>query len=254
MRLTTVVLALAILTPAARAEPPRPPCAGDAHPAPTGVDEPPRIVVWQPGEPGADWAVPACLGWFVDGSAVTVATAGRLRAAGGVESLLDRLRQLSSFGEIQYWSIRRAAWRPVYRDVEPVTDASGRERRGDFGRDEIVSGATLYLREHIDSLLGPMVQRLRVLHRDADRLEVDVENVSPGRVALLTVIPEGGARTRLTLEREGEDVWRYYTLTRVVDLVPDLLAPPRGSWVNRATAMFRWFAGIPTDQEPPTVR
>lgn len=254
MRLMTAVLALALLAPAALAEPPRPPCAGDPHPAQSGLGEPPRIAVWLPGDPGADWAMPACLGWPADGSAVTVAAAGRLRAADGVEGLLDRLRQLSAFEEIQYWSIRRAAWRPIYRSVEPVTDASGRERRADFDRDEIVSGATLYFREHGNGPLGPMVQRLRVLHRDADRLEVEVENVSAGRVAVLTVIPEGGARTRLTLEREDGDVWRYYTLTRVVDLVPDLLAPPRGSWANRATAMFRWFAGIPTDQEPPTVR
>jgi hypothetical protein len=99
-----------------------------------------------------------------------------------------------------------------------------------------------------------MVQRLCVLHRDADRLEVDVADVSAGRFGLLTLIPEGGVRTRLTLEREADHVWRDHTLTRVVDLLPDPPAPPRGSRANRATAMFRWFAGIATDQEPPTVR
>ncbi len=254
MRLTTIALTLTLLAPAALADLPRPPCAGDPHPAPGGLDEPPRIAVLLPGDPGADWSVPACLGWPADGSAVTVAAAGRLRATDGVEGLLDRLRRLSAFEEIQYWSIRRAEWRPVYRKIEPVTDVTGRDRRADFGRDELIGGATLYFREQIESPLGPMVQRLRVLHRDANRLEIDIENASVGRVAVLTVIPQGSARTRLTLEREADDVWRYHSLTRIADLMPAPLAPPRGSWANRANAMFRWFAGIPTDQEPPAVR
>lgn len=251
MRLTILAFCLTLVCGAARAEQPRPPCAGPPNPVPAGLDQPAALAVWLPDDPGADWAVPDCLGWPEVKGAVTVAAAGRLRAGEGVDGLIDRLRRVSEFAGMRYWSVVRKAWRPVYDSIAPVTDASGDRERADFGRDELSAGAVLHFREDRADPLRAVVQRLRVEQLDADRLEVTVENVTPGRLALLTVVPDGGARTLLSLVRESEDVWVYYTLTRVVDVLPGLFDLPRASWANRAAAMFRWFAGIPTDQEPP---
>ena len=76
---------------------------------------------------------------------------------------------------------------------------------------------------------------------------VELANVSSGRMALMEVLPVGAGRTLLHMEREAGEVWTFYTLINVADRVPDVLTPPRGSWVNRAAALYRWFAGLGID-------
>jgi hypothetical protein len=56
------------------------------------------------------------------------------------------------------------------------------------------------------------------------------------------------------LDRESDDVWRYYSIVRTGKNANGLIAGNEASSVNRAVAFYRYLAGIPTDQEPPAER
>jgi hypothetical protein len=249
---------LAILALAGRAadaaEGPVPPCAGPAMPAYAELGHPPRISVWERGELPPAWRPASCLGWNGSADSVWVAAAGRLREPHGIEGLVTRIARVSVLPQIQFWSVTRDEWLPLFEKAIAVTGSDGEVARADFAPEELVSGSTVYMLADQNDPLGDIVQSLHVRDRTADRLVVELANVSSGRMALMEVLPVGAGRTLLHMEREAGEVWTFYTLINVADRVPDVLTPPRGSWVNRAAALYRWFAGIPTDQEPPAAR
>jgi hypothetical protein len=250
MRLTPLLaLPALLLMPATARALPVPPCAGAAYPPPAAVGAPPAVEAWLAGELPAGWRPPACLGWPGDGS--YVAAAGRFAVPGGVDTLAARVGGIAAMGGLRYWSVSREAWQPLYDRSTAVTGPDGATPRGDFAADELGAGAAVHILQDPGDRVGPMVQRLTVLERDADALEIEIVNVTAGEALLLEVIPAGGLRSRVRLDREDGDVWRYYALTRVDDILPGPLRPPRASWINRAVALYRWVAGIPSDQEPP---
>ena len=63
----------------------------------------------------------------------------------------------------------------------------------------------------------------------------------------MSVIPPGGLEGFFLVEHEARPIWRYYALTRVHLLIPAALAPPPEDHLNKAVALFRFLAGIPTD-------
>jgi hypothetical protein len=254
MRLRLIVFGLALCAGVHAEAAPVPPCAGEPSPAPTGLDDPPAVSVWLPDEIEAGWTLPDCVGWQPVDDAVLIAVAGRLRAGEGTGGLVDRLRRVSALRDVQYWSTTRNAWRPMYESVSAVTGPDGETARQDFAADELRPGSSLFFVEDRTDPLGEMVQQLTVRERSPGRLQVELTNISPATFALITVLPAGGARTQLTLEHEDGDVWRYYTLTRIVDHAPGMLAPPRESFANRAAAMFGWLAGMPTAARSTVLR
>jgi hypothetical protein len=52
------------------------------------------------------------------------------------------------------------------------------------------------------------------------------------------------------VEHEAGPIGLYYALSRVHLLIPDAMAPPPIDHLNKAVALFRFLAGIPTDIEP----
>jgi hypothetical protein len=56
------------------------------------------------------------------------------------------------------------------------------------------------------------------------------------------------------LDRESENVWRYYNIVRIGKNANQMMTGNEYSAVNRAVAFYRHMVGIPTDQEPPATR
>ena len=56
------------------------------------------------------------------------------------------------------------------------------------------------------------------------------------------------------LDRESDNVWRYYSFTRTGRNASPLTTGHESSSINRAVAFYRYLAGIPSDQEPPAAR
>jgi hypothetical protein len=95
---------------------------------------------------------------------------------------------------------------------------------------------------------------MHVAEASADRLVFNVENVTTMRYLLIPILHPGEIQSVYFLDRESDDVWRYYSMVRTAKTANSLLAGNQSSSVNRAVAFYRALAGIPAEQEPPAAR
>ena len=59
------------------------------------------------------------------------------------------------------------------------------------------------------------------------------------------------AGKRVAVERNGEDGLDFYLLSGNSANLPAWLLPAKASHINRAVAVYRHLAGIPSEAEPP---
>ena len=118
--------------------------------------------------------------------------------------------------------------------------------------DEMREGNSLYF-EQVDNLSGKAIYRMQIVKSSADRLVINVENVSTMRYHLLPIIHPGEMQSIYFLDRESDKVWRYYGVVRTGKNA-NQIARNESSAINRAVAFYRQFVGIPADQEPPAAR
>jgi hypothetical protein len=108
--------------------------------------------------------------------------------------------------------------------------------------------------EQSDNLSGKAIYRMHIAEASADRLVFDVENVSTMRYLLVTLLHPGEMQSIYFIDRESENVWRYYSIMRTAKNANRLIAGNESAAVNRAVAFYRHIVGIPTGQEPPAAR
>ena len=95
---------------------------------------------------------------------------------------------------------------------------------------------------------------MHIAEASADRLVIDVENVSTMHYLFIPLFHPGELQSIYFLDRESENVWRYYSIVRTGMNANRMIAGNESSAVNRAVAFYRYFVGIPTDREPPAAR
>ena len=232
---------------------PRPPCGSAAFPPWPDLENSPAIRVWDRAKTGHDWVPPACTGWTDPGFTTLVATAARFRQPSGVEGLLRRIGAISGLAGMRYWSTTREQWRTLIISAHALSEANGDRKRGDFSPGEMAEGKSLYFQQE-DSLSGKAIYRLRIRSVSPDRLVFDTENTGTVRYLRIPLFRPGEMQSITFLERESQDVWRYYNISRTGRNVSRLTAGHDASSVNRAVAFYRHLAGIPTDKEPPAAR
>lgn len=253
MRLGSLIVAfLLLLSGSSRGlaqETVRPPCGGPPLPSYAAIGEPPRIRSAQV----EGWAAPSCAGWASARSILLVGVAGSFRQDGGADALLASFGRVSTLRGTRYWSVSDRNWRTLVTDAAALVGPNPAQRRPDFTPAEMKEGSSLYFAQADSRSSGQVVYRVRVLEKRPDRLVVTVDNASPVRLLLLTLFAPGDLQSTFFLERRSsDDVWAYYGLWGI--RTSALTSGHEGSSVNRAVAMFRHIAGIPTDQEPPAVR
>lgn len=227
----------------------RPPCGGPPLPSYTAPVEPPRIRSAQV----ESWTAPSCAGWASVRSTLLVGVAGSLRHGGEADVLLAAFGRVSTLRGTRYWSVSDHGWRTLVTDAAALVGVDPARRRPDFIPAEMTEGSSLYFVQADSRSSGQVVYRMRVLEKRPDRLVVAIDNASPVRLLLLTLFAPGDLQSTFFLERlSGADVWGYYGLWGI--RTNALTSGHEGSSVNRAVAMFRHIAGIPTDQEPPAAR
>jgi len=197
---------------------------------------------------------PACTGWTAPGAKVLVGLAASFRDEGGVDELAARLGAVSRLREIRYWSVTDKAWRPLVTDAAAVYGPDDRRRRGDFTAAEMAQGNDLYFVQHDSRSMGEVLYRMRVLEKSGRRLVVKVENASPIRFLALTLFGANALQTITFVEHRGPGVWGYYNLSRSAKTASWFAGGHQESYVNRAVALYRHFAGIPTDENPPAAQ
>jgi hypothetical protein len=220
---------------------PRSPCdrVDAAVPPP---DAPPLAQVWR----DLAWLPPPCLGWPPGPAAVLVTFTARFRHDGPAEALLTRFGAISKLTTVRYWSVTEKKWQPLFVKAQ----APG----GDFPLERLKSGQELRFEQRDNRLPVTTIQGLSVRHFDADRMHVEIRNAEAVELVFVEIAKPGDLRTAHVLAREAEGVWRYDSITRVAS-APTLLGGGNdSSWINRANALYRLIAGIPTDLEPPLRR
>ena len=232
---------------------PQPPCGSDPVPPYASVDSPPDVRFWSQSDFGRDWRPPACTGWTMAGFATLVTTAARFRYNSGAEGLLRRVGAVSERTGIRYWSTTHQQWQTLIVSANASTGPQPGHHREDFTLAEMTSGKVLYL-EQVDNLSGSAIYRMRIDEARPNRLVFDVENVSTMRFFLVTLFHPGEMQAIYFLDRESDDVWRYYSIARTGPNASRLSTGHAASSINRAVAFYRSLAGIPTDQEPPAAR
>jgi hypothetical protein len=258
MKAATRCAPLAVAAGFAVAAPlPTPPCGTPPVPAYASLGAQPAMAILRSEELNTSvWRPLSCTGWpAASRSRVVVAVAGLVHVAGGPETLLARAGAVSTLRTVRYWSTTDKKWRPLFLDAAALAGpAEGGERRGDFRPSELQAGRTLYYWVN-DSRSGPLVYWVRVLENSAQRLVLAEENVSPVRAFGLTVFQPSALQTVVFAQRQANDVWGLYILARIDRQTSSFIANGHeASTANRALALFRYLAGVPTDAEPPAVR
>ncbi len=232
---------------------PRPPCGTDPVPDYPALHQPAVVKSWSKPAFGRDWTPLGCTGWTTTGFATLVTTAARFQNSMGTDGLLRHIGAISQFAGIRYWSTTHKRWQTLIVDAYALSGPQANQRRADFAPDELKKGDVLYFQQ-TDNLSGSAIYQMHVAESSADRLVIEIENVTALRYHFVTVIDRGEMQSAYFLDRESDDVWRFYGVMRIGKHASWLATENESSSINRAVAYYRYLAGIPTDQEPPAAR
>jgi hypothetical protein len=236
------------------AAPPRLPCGIASYPAVPALDARPNIGLWTAKTLGKGWAPPACTGWLTAPTALVVAVAGHFTDGRDLDAMLARIGTISALREVRYWSVTDKRWNALFIRPTSIGSADSKTPRSDFSATEIQSGGALYFQSFDSHLSGELITRLSTKELGAERIVLEMANVSPMRWLAFTIVPPGGMQTLYILDHQSDGSWQFYSLTRIVNassFLSQLVTGP--SYVNRAVAMYRYIAGIPTDRDPPAM-
>jgi len=167
--------------------------------------------------------------------------------------LLRHFGAISELAGMRYWSTTHKQWKTLIVDARALSGLQTNQRRDDFTPDEMREGKVLYF-EQVDNLSGKGIYAMHILVASADRIVIEVENVSTMHFLFVTVSPPGEMQSIYFLDRESENVWRYYAMMRIGKNANQTMTGNESSAINRAVAFYRSQVGIPTDQEPPAAR
>lgn len=253
------LLVLLLLAPPAFADllsvGPQPPCGTASAPAFPIVGAPPTIEIWRWRDlEQLNWKPPACTGWLPSSrSKLVLALAGRFRFDGTVDDLLAREGAISTLRGIRYWSATEGLWRTLIIDAAALSGPDPRSRRPDFSPSEMAKGSELHYWED-DSRSGEIVYRMSVLDRGPAGVVIATENLTPVRLFLMTLFAPGALQSVEFIAQVSPGIWGVYLLTRTGEGTSALAGGHEASYVNRAVALYRHLAGIPTDREPPAAQ
>jgi hypothetical protein len=232
---------------------PQPPCGKEPIPPYPGRDDLANVKSWSKSDFGRDWKPPACTGWAEVGFTTLVTIAARFPHTSEAGGLFRQIGAISELAGMRYWSTTHKQWKTLIVDAYALTGSQSGQRREDFTSDEMKEGKVLYF-EQVDNLAGKAIYRMHIIEASASRLVFDVENVSTMRYYFIPVLHPGELQSIYFLDRESDNVWRYYSIVRTGKNANGLIAGNESSSVNRAVAFYRYLVGIPTTQEPPGAR
>ncbi len=232
---------------------PQPPCGQEPVPPYPSLEHSPTVKFWSESDFSRDWRPPACTGWAEVGFSTLTTTVARFRYTSGAEGLLQHIAAVSELAGMRYWSTTHKQWQTLIVKAHALAGLPPSHGRKDFTPEEMKPGTVLYF-EQADNLSGTAVYRMRVAEASADRLVFEVENVSSMRYLFMTLFRPSEMQSVYFLDRESENVWRYYSIARTGRSASRLATGHESSSINRAVAFYRSLVGIPTDQAPPAAR
>jgi hypothetical protein len=234
---------------------PVPPCPGlAASPAFPALNAPPAIAVWRGDLLDRKVPAPSCLGWPNFDFSTVLAITGRFRHPGGVEAMLSDFGRVSSMSGLKYWSIGDERWQVLVERSEAIGDPEKRQVRPDFTPAELKPGRDFYFQQRENRGNDDIVYRMRVLSVGPDGFSVELSNASDIDFMFFRLFAPGDLRSVYFFQQLGTDEWGYWAVGGTHLGMTGVFGPHIGSFENRATALYRHFAGIPEDQEPPAAK
>jgi hypothetical protein len=228
-----------------------PPCEGPPVPAYAPAGQPPATNVWSASELSrSGWQPAPCLRWGANRTKFAAALAGEFQFAGSADDLAARFAHVSALKSVRYWSVSNQSWQPLVTDAGTLDGPEGKGRPDPAARELIPGSSFVYF----EVSHGRTVYRMTVQERTADRLVVSTENLTPIRIGILTAFDPGALQSVIFLDRRGAGAWGYYQTIRATEAASAITLGSNASYVNRLAALYRYMAGIPTDQEPPAAR
>ena len=238
-----------IVAPAAQ---PRAPCGHDTYPAYPALDGLPEVTLWTAGELGPDWMPPSCAGWPNDTPSRVVALAANIVDGRDMDRMLSDIGAISRLDGIRYWSVTDRRWNRLFTKASALESPKPETVRADFAPSEIRAAHDLYFRAADNRSGENAVWHLHIMQMQRDRIVFNTANVTPLKWWFVPVVSHGGIETTYFLDRDPRGSWRVYTLTRVLYASPVFAYfVPAASYINRALALYRHFAGLP-DSAPAT--
>jgi hypothetical protein len=232
---------------------PQPPCGNEPIPPYPDLDATAIVKSWSESDFGGDWRPPACTGWPAVGFTRLVTISARFRHTSEAEGLLRHIGAISELTGMRYWSTTRKQWQTLISDAYALTGLQPAQRRQDFTPDEMKQGTVLYFQQ-VDNLSGKAIYRMHVAEASPDRIVFEVENVNTMRYFFIPILHPGEMQSIYFLDRESDNVWRYYSIVRIGKNANRRIAGNESSAINRAVAFYRSLVGIPGEQEPPAAR
>jgi hypothetical protein len=236
---------------------PVPPCEGPPHPDASSPGSLLNQLAWVDDESIADWSPPDCTGWEKRPVRALLAAAGRFRLSGDSAVLVERLGRISAMTDIIYWSSTRNRWRKLFDEAHALASPDSDATREDFAATELVANAQVHFWLQENNPTAGVVYRVSIHDRTPNRLVFETVNVTPLQAQLLlyrrTIANPREFRQLYFLQRESDDVWRYYSLARMSG-TGTLAGLSEASLRNRAEAVFRHIAELEMTREPPAAR
>jgi hypothetical protein len=228
------------------APPPLCPAPGATTYPPYGAPgEPPNVAVWRDLDmaPGA-----GCEGLFQAPANLAIALAGSFRHDGSLEDLAARIGAISLTKGLRYWSTTDQEWRVLVSEAFALPGPAAETARPDFTAGEILGGRRLYFAQDDTRSTGLNVYALAATRVGPERLGFEIVNLTPIRLAFLTLFEAQALRSVHFIERAEGELWHYYGLSTVQS---ESVAGHEESFINRAAAFYRFLIGEPPDQAPP---
>jgi hypothetical protein len=239
--------------PAAAQDAPSVPCTTEvtAVPAFGPLGAPPAVAAWR----DIDVAPVPCIDMLKAGGRpeLVVAMAGRFVADASLEALAARVGAITETEGLMYWSTTDGNWRTLIEASHAVTGPDGKTARADFTAAEMLSGRTLYFMQQDSRSTSDNVYAMTGRRLGPDRFVVEAVNVTPIRVFFITMfapksVVAAHIFARVEDRGDGSATWAYYGVS-AAETVP--LGGQERSFINRAAALYRFFAGRPGDRDPP---
>lgn len=248
---SVALMATANLSALSFAAGPVPPCAGESYPAASPAGKPLTIVSWYEDDARGLWQPAACMDWRSSTYTVLIAASGEFEFRGRVAEMTERIGQISALNHVQYWSVSKQQWRPLITNAAALVSDVWDDIRADFSASELVQGRRYFFRQTEKTPAGDMVYEAVVLEQSERKIRLRLHNAYPVTRWLTEWIKVGEYQSYYEFTRLDDERWHYYTVLR--SNAASWLPSKRydSSYKNRAVAMFRHFAGIPTDSEPP---
>lgn len=246
-----VSLVASVCTDAATAgDGPIPPCAETTVPTYPILGEPAAVRTWSFAGLSSGWTPPDCLEWGNRNFAVLVTVAGRFGPAASSKTLLQRLANVSRLKTIRYWSYSRKEWRHLLDEAMALKGSDPNQIRADFDPTEFEPNRDFFMWQKENSLASGVVLATRFRDISKRRLIFDQINITASTILTMTILEPRAFQTTYFLERESDDVWRYFSLTRFGATGETLSKGEIASIINRSVALFRYLGALPMTREP----